>query len=556
MRITFRSFIFTVLATLTFMCVCPAAPVAPSHRVYVFLQRMQNKGHLQSVFLQSLPWEREVIINVLKNLPVDKMSVWESFQIKSYLKEFDADIRQQSSKLVFKQGGRELIGSGSFFTAVHSADSLPERDLYGFGMFGAQVEGQVNNTLRYVSQVSMGQELSLDNTYQENYTAQRGLPYSTPGKAGSQDSVFNSATFDAYRVVISLYNPRYRLDVAHDWNQWGPGIWQHPSLSQTPYMWVQDSITPPVISTYTGYNYYGSNRHGYFEPGESSPITQFRGVVDWGWLKYTKFFGRKTALSHDTSSYITGQRLESSYGNFSGGVYELLTFTRDQIEWSYALPLASLYIVEHFLGDKDNVAIGADIQWVYPGLGRFYFELFLDDLVSPQAMFKDFGGNKLALVLGTELPDLIFNNSNTQIEYARVEPWVYTHHIPNNQMQHYGSLLGSSLLPNSHMLNFRHTQFLAGGWTTSGAYSMYQHQHIDPGSNILDSFNALTDQNKNFLGDKPETRHTLTFTGSYNWERYLSLSTYLGYQFTRNHRSTPGTDISGAMVGGSMKLVY
>jgi hypothetical protein len=249
--------------------------------------------------------------------------------------------------------------------------------------------------------------------------------------------------------------------------------------------------------------------------------------------------------------------LELKIGNFVLGGNELLSVNRDRLEWSYTLPFIPLYLAENAVGDRDNSSVGFDIQYFLLNRARIFAELFFDDLLSPTDLFRDYYGNKYAFSIGVEIPDLFISGSNIELEYSRVEPWLYTHHTKNNQMQHYGALTGSHIPANSQIFHLRYTQVLNFPLSVSGEYSFYQHQHLDRGSSVFDVHDPFVEPTtKKFLGEYPETRNTFDVHISYFPIRLLELNVSCGYFLVDNWESQEGEYVEGWNLGGEVFLRY
>jgi hypothetical protein len=131
--------------------------------------------------------------------------------------------------------------------------------------------------------------------------------------------------------------------------------------------------------------------------------------------------------------------------------------TRD-MQVLYAMPFIPYYFAEHYLGDRDNISMGFDIQIRQIKNWEFYAELLLDDMKSPLAFADDsWWGNKWALTQGFQfqkpVESLLFSFNG---EFTRIEPWVYTHHLgAGHNYTNFGRSLGSNLGPNSRELYAR-----------------------------------------------------------------------------------------------------
>ncbi|MBF0429762.1 MAG: hypothetical protein HQK83_00675 [Fibrobacteria bacterium] len=557
---------FYLLLFFLFPLLSYSAPVEPTHPVYDYLQRIAIKFDLPAFYLNTRPLQKQDIQGALK--AIESVSVelnqWEREKFHYYRREFFTTSRKEISKLIYQKDERELIGSSSFHLMFFSQDSLPVSQQYGLAHLQLNIEGKLFSQLGFVSSVTFAQERALEAQYAEHYQAWRGLPYNTPEKADSKKDHYSLETYDAFRMVLCYQKEQYTLEVGNDWNQWGPGIWQHPSFAQNSWAWVQDSLE--VKNAFeseqnfnpdsTRYYHHAQARRGYRSPGERAPLVMVRGTANWEFLKYSKFIGQRTGLSYDHSSHITGHRLEVGWKNFSVGVYEMLVFSRENMEWTYALPFVSLFIAEHMTGDRDNVAMGLDMQIILWNKLRLYAELFLDDMVSPLSLFEDYWGNKSAISVGGELIDPFVDNTVLQFEYARVEPWVYSHHVYDNQFQQLGNTMGSLLPPNAHMVNIRWRLDLLPGYFVSAAYRFYQHQHLDKGSSLFDVHELDDPETKNFLGQGPETRHDITTRFGYHWSHYIKTSCLTGYQYTDNWRSAEGMSLEGMLLGAEVQLRY
>jgi hypothetical protein len=119
----------------------------------------------------------------------------------------------------------------------------------------------------------------------------------------------------------------------------------------------------------------------------------------------------------------------------------------------YLLPFVPYLFAQHYVGDRDNSGISLDFSvGTLPGF-EFYGELFIDDLDAITSMFDDtWWGNKWGATLGVAAKPrkLGILEWDGALEYTRIEPWVYTHHLGSGtQYSHYGQSIGSDLGPNS-----------------------------------------------------------------------------------------------------------
>lgn len=543
------------------LCASPAVqgtPVEAPHPVYAFLRRLEVKGILDRPFLGSLPLPQSRVLDLLRGAALDsaRLGAWERRELARYRAEFDPDLRHLASRLEYADSGRLLSGRVEYFAGGYLRDSLPRDEAYAYTALTPKVEGRFTGNLGFVSEATVGAEISRDGRYFMNYDPQRGLPYNTRVRtAGRLD---DGITFDSFRTVVSWGGNGYGIDAGNDWNQWGPGIWQHPTFGPRPWFWVQDSLPADDSSRFAGSYLPGSSRHGYRRPGEGPPPTQLRLDIAWRRLKYVKFIAEKTGLSAHARAFLVAHRLEARpTRNLLVGVHEMVAFAGRSFEATYGIPFVPLKFAEHQVGDKDNIGIGFDADYRLPRGMRVYSELFFDDVIAPQDMFDDYWGNKFAWVVGWEAFDLPLPASGLQVEYARVEPWLFGHHALNNQMQHYGSLLGSALPPNSHAAWARWSQALPRGLEAEIEYAFLQRQTRARGSSIFDVHEDLRDgKGKDFLGEDPETRNGLRASLAARYRRHLLAKVSLGYLRVDSWKSAPGSSLSGPLASAEIVLAY
>lgn len=187
------------------------------------------------------------------------------------------------------------------------------------------------------------------------------------------------------------------------------------------------------------------------------------------WLHYTQYTG-KTMFKRDKDRYFHTHQVQADLPmNSEFTLFETIMYGTTvepagsnpnknadsagrSMEWIYAMPFIPYYFASHYVGDRDNGALG--MSGVFRGIPRWdlYFELMLDDGKSPLSMLDDtWWGNKWAMSSGWRWH---FKqgpwHGEWRFEWTRIEPWVYTHHQgASHQYTHYGQNLGSDLGPNS-----------------------------------------------------------------------------------------------------------
>ncbi len=292
-------------------------------------------------------------------------------------------------------------------------------------------------------------------------------------------------------------------------------------------------------ATFTSYSRYRGNLNIYFKLGTFSAA---REAIHWGPGIYNNFVFNQKSIPFNQISYQTtigplkvislyaplviDSRAGSPLNKFSRDLYahryelsltpNLLIGISEQIvlyennQSFMFFPFVPLFIEKSLVDENSNNGnLSLDLSYKQPGLFRIYSEFFIDDMESPGTLLtEDFIQNKWGYLGGAHVIYDYNDFSNGFIfEYARLEPYAYTHFEANTaQIANQGYPLGNQLGPNSQVLNFK-------------IYSRYKMKHylslkfdviwkgIDYGSDINDlTTHFHTEQDgKSFLkGAEPD----------------------------------------------------
>jgi hypothetical protein len=122
---------------------------------------------------------------------------------------------------------------------------------------------------------------------------------------------------------------------------------------------------------------------------------------------------------------------------------------RSGFEVSYLNPIIFYRAVEGDLGWPDNMLLGAGAAWnPVPGW-RLYGQFILDEFQA-RSFFDDWWGNKWGYLVGTRVSDPGgLPNVDLQLEYARLRPYLYSHHSLASTAVHQDDILGHPIGPNA-----------------------------------------------------------------------------------------------------------
>jgi len=156
---------------------------------------------------------------------------------------------------------------------------------------------------------------------------------------------------------------------------------------------------------------------------------------------------------------LAAHRLEiSPVRGLDIGLQETVVYARRRFELAYANPIMFYRSAEHYLGSPDNATLGGDIEITLLRSLKLYGEFFIDDLYIAR-LGTGWWGNKLGWLGGALWVDALgVDNLDVRLEYARVEPYVYSHEGgPLSSYSHFNTILGYWSGPNSDNLS--------GEWT-------------------------------------------------------------------------------------------
>jgi hypothetical protein len=136
-----------------------------------------------------------------------------------------------------------------------------------------------------------------------------------------------------------------------------------------------------------------------------------------------------------------------SWGEIS--LWEGVIYSNRSIDFGYLNPLSFLKSLEHALRDRDNSLMGFDATLRPFDNFQLKGSFLLDDIIISE-IGKGYWSNKTAWnIASTYSFDFPLDIG---VEYARIEPYTYSHFNPLNTYSSDNGLLGSVMQPNSDMI--------------------------------------------------------------------------------------------------------
>ncbi len=174
--------------------------------------------------------------------------------------------------------------------------------------------------------------------------------------------------------------------------------------------------------------------------------------LDARWRKFRFVFAHAN-LRATQRKFLAAHRLEvMPFSKLLIGVGESVIYGNRAAEFEYLNPLMLYHAAEHLLGDKDNNVLTLDFSY-FPRRGvKLYGEIFIDDL-SLEFPLGTYFGNKLAYLVGAFwVQPFGWREADVRLEYARLDPFVYTHEDSVNVYENDREGLGARFGPNADRL--------------------------------------------------------------------------------------------------------
>ena len=270
-------------------------------------------------------------------------------------------------------------------------------------------------------------------------------------------------SYARYRGHMSLNMGFARFDVGRDVMHWGPGYYNNLALNQFSLPFNSMSLDLQV-----------------------GPLTV---VSIFGDLRVYK---GNVNEENKKARNLYGHRYELNFGNLIVGASELQVVYDDNDIWLF-VPIIPLFMEKgNYTESSNNGAISFDINYRLLNFARIYTEFFLDDLQSPVELIQNEDvQSKWAWTIGAQVAhDFDFKAHQLELgtlaEYARVEPYVYTHFKSNTaQLAHLEVPLGNQGGPNSQTIDWLLYSRFDRQWTM-GLHQRWFWKGTDTGSDLND----------------------------------------------------------------------
>lgn len=417
------------------------------HPVYQFLEHCEAKGVLPHFSLSALPLqrgevqqalrvirkaetelsedERDVLLHYERELLPEKRinaTLFESsMPVNDSLPFLFEGLLSNHEKAIYLQQDSLATLFASPLLSIETAQRMNDSSASMLtGQAGLRLHGTLRGNLGFFLQMTNGALLSGD----------RSLALDDPRlRQNVKFAVYNS-DFDFTESHIRYDNDWFYASIGRESRVLGAGFNHHQFLGRN---------SPPLDAVMIGARSKTFEYRYTHASLLSLPQDPFGQVILPGQTNSTgsdKFMPAKTLVMHRAA-------FRPTWGEIS--VWESVIYQNRTFDLAYLNPLSFLKSVEHSLRDRDNSAMGFDFT-IRP-MKNFILKgaYLLDDLIFSK-IGTDYWSNKSAFSMGAMY---VFPSMNIMMEYARVQPYTYSHFNVQNSMTSDGALITGSLRPNS-----------------------------------------------------------------------------------------------------------
>jgi len=240
-----------------------------------------------------------------------------------------------------------------------------------------------------------------------------------------------------------------------------------------------------------------------------------------------------------------------------------------RVELGYLFPFADNFLYQDNIGDFDNMALFFNLRGQFPGLGKLWLSLFLDE-ANPEGGFLEKSKEMYAYQFGAtvQIPWLAF--SSFTVSYTKNEPYNYTH--TREPVPWYGDLpmetsyinngksLGHYIPPNSDEILVRLDTMPVPRTVVGLQYQLIRHG-ADYGDRAVGGSSLLSELDPIGRSTKLNLKKYFLHDGAYQWMHIFKVKgeySFAGFNVPVKLFCEFGvvnsyfTDIEGAVNSGSM----
>lgn len=527
--------------------------VPASNQVYEFLNRMGVKGILSAYSNASLPLSRREVTEYLLQVSQQKdaLTTAEGEFLHKFMREFTPDpvTSEAGATFLFRDGFKDALSQKVKYLYGYSDSSLSlyiqflgslgyngiTGDSYGDTHFsseehGGRIRGTVKNRFGYFLQ-------GTDGTIFGN----KDFALSDPRLKGNSKLRFPGSTnfdfTDAYlRADIDWFN----IEFGKERFLVGTGYGDRLLLSD-------NAPTFDAVRIDAHYK-----------------LLHF--VFIHGSLVQDSLFFQGTLMDEPAGSnkYLALHRIQLSlFDRLNVGVSEMTIYQRFSPEFAYLNPINFWKSAEHALGDRDNSFLNFDVE-LFPAAGYKLYGTWLIDDIDFSKIGTGWWGNEFGWQGGVYAAGLVgISDLDADIEYTRLEPYVYSNRTSGDDYTHNSIGLGSHLEPNSDEimaeLNYRPVSslrvWLSGARERHGENVMLGEDHLrNVGGSVLEGHRTGDSETATFLDGNLVRTDMLRFRAAY--EPITNFIISGEYQYRKTDRESQGVALTDHLFSAQARVEF
>lgn len=508
-----RVFIKAILLLIAGTAYAQVENVQVAHPVYIFLQRAEAIGLLEHRSLSSLPLQKMEIQECLRQINNKREHLTNSDLklLEKYLLEFEIEKRENA--VLFRSPSDsafvlsdDLFSSKEKYFYYYSYDSTKVA-VSPLGMLDNMFSLQ-DNEKSIIGTLGVRFSGSIDNRLGFYLQATNGRLFSGSRELASQDKYYAKSIkftklnddIDFSESHVNYRNRWFFASLARETKLEGAGLQQRIFIADIAPAF--DALT--LAAKFSNFEYTFIHGSLIGEPTQSS-IGAFAEIPP----KYMAY--HKIAV-------------RPSWGEIA--FVEQVIYSNRNTDLAYLNPIGFLKSIEHALHDRDNSLMGLFFTVRPASRLQIKGSYLLDDIIF-EKVGTGYWSNKMAYNFSVEYASA--KNLDIGFEYARVEPYTFSHFNRQNTVSHDGKLIGSILLPNSDRFLLTLKYWWGERYPVELGISYLRY-----GANIYDGDSLIY----NAGGDPFQTRRWFDpmevgfLTGKV--ERNFSASISMGYEIFRN----------------------
>ncbi len=413
-----------------------------THEVYKYLDAMAAKQIIIGYRDAVKPLSRQSIAEFLIQIDSLKtqLTTVEQEQLKFYKEEFYEEMKNlnygnlsdERLHLYSYQSGPsrfmiDLIGSAS---NNRMADGKTLTELTN----GLSAYGYVGNS---VGAYFYYHDSHDDGSYVSTLGSQSALrPLSPLTAVVPSTDITNTFDYDVFYGQVNVDCGFVTLTAEQMQNVWGAGENGNIILSTKapafPQLKLHARISKDIDFTYI---------HGWL----------FSGIIDSAETYNTQYWGIRPIYMN---KYIAANMLEMTPWkgvNIAVGESEIYGGPGRQPELLYLIPIMFFKTAEHYVDNQDNSQIYFNFKLNVVKNFDFYLPIFFDEFSTTKFLSPTENHNQLGFTLGGNVYDLFYHDTRINVEYTRINPWVYNHQYVEDTYQNHDVNLGDWIGQNADL---------------------------------------------------------------------------------------------------------